>query len=115
MPQRIRIACILGAGFSHNAGLPLQSGFTSELLRARSNESGPSKTLVAFLTRFVHDAFDHSESADARFWPALEDIFTCLDLSANTGHHLGAAYEPRLLRTVRRALVARTTRMLLQC
>ncbi|TAM79781.1 MAG: hypothetical protein EPN47_18485 [Acidobacteria bacterium] len=110
--EKIEVAYILGAGFSRNAGLPLQSQFTDELLRARGLKRGPSKTLVHFLCRFVREAFDHSEKAHAEYWPALEDIFTCIDLSANTGHHLGFKYPPSLLRTTRRALIARIAKML---
>ena len=46
------------------------------------------------------------------FYPDLEDIFTTLDLSANTGHHLGRRYSPKELRRVRRMLLSRIIRML---
>jgi hypothetical protein len=39
------------------------------------------------LGTFIHDAFDHSESAKAKRWPNLEDLLTNIDLAANTGHH----------------------------
>jgi hypothetical protein len=39
--------------------------------------------------------------------PELEDIFTCIDLSANTGHHLGIKYTPKLLRAIRRMAIYR--------
>ncbi|HWR17722.1 MAG TPA: hypothetical protein VN577_23030 [Terriglobales bacterium] len=107
-----RTAYILGAGFSHYAGLPLQSDFTKELLAARDYGSGPSRAMVGFLDRFIHDVFDHSKQADAKYWPELEDVFTCIDLAANTGHHLGSLYSPARLRTVRRVLIARIMRML---
>ena len=101
---------IVGAGFSHNAGLPLTSGFTEQLLAAPP--AGQSAPIVKFLRKFVAETFDHSKTAAAKFWPELEDIFTCVDLSANTGHHLGKSYPPSDLRTVRRALIVRTIRML---
>lgn len=69
---------------------------------------------MPFLKRFIHDAFNHNEGADARFWPELEDLFTCIDLAANSGHYLGPQYEPARLRTVRRALIARIIKMLRQ-
>jgi len=104
---------IVGAGFSNYAGPPLQGEFTGALLEARDFRQGsPSQALVKFLSRFVHDNFGHLRSAKAQFWPELEDIFTCIDLSANTGHHLGQKYPPALLRTIRRALLARIIRML---
>ena len=76
---------IVGAGFSSYAGLPLQSNFTESLLEARSMR-GQSRIIVDFLSKFVHAAFDHAEKAGAKWWPELEDIFTCVDMSANAGH-----------------------------
>ena len=102
---------IVGAGFSYYAGLPLQSGFTAELLRATRFLKGPSKRITDFLCQFVRADF-HARKLDT--WPALEDLFTCIDLSANTGHHLGREYCPSQLRTVRRALLTRIIRMLWQ-
>jgi hypothetical protein len=66
----------------------------------------PSKYIVDFLSKFVEKVFGQD-------WPNLEDIFTSIDLSANTGHHLGI-YSAAKLRTIRRALIARTVRMLKQ-
>ncbi|HZR63574.1 MAG TPA: hypothetical protein VFA85_00405 [Terriglobales bacterium] len=103
---------IVGAGFSHHAGLPLTNGFTKAILEARDFSHGPSRMMVDFLSRFIHDAFDHSRKAGAKHWPDLEDIFTCVDLSANSGHHLGKSFAPADLRSVRRALLARIIRML---
>src|SRR5260370_40550852 len=103
---------IVGAGFSHHAGLPLTNRFTEAILEARRFDSGLSKLLVEFLSRFVHDTFDHSMKAKAKYWPDLEDIFTCVDLSANSGHHFGSTFAPADLRTVRRALLSRIVRML---
>src|SRR5260370_2635010 len=105
---------IVGAGFSHYAGLPLTSSFTEALLEAREFGAGPSRILVEFLSSFIHHAFGHSKSAKARYWTDLEDLFTCVDLSANSGHHLGSAFSPAHLRTVRRALLSRIIRMLEQ-
>jgi len=107
-------AIIVGAGFSSYAGLPLQAGFTTELLRASRFSKGPSKRLVEYLCPFVGDTFHPREEFDADRWPDLEDLFTCIDLSANSGHHLGPKHSPATLRTVRRALIARTIRMLRQ-
>jgi hypothetical protein len=45
-------------------------------------------------------------------WPELEDIFTLVDLSANTGHHLGPDHSASDLRTVRRSIIVRMIRML---
>lgn len=105
---------IVGAGFSHYAGLPLTNHFTEELLNVGELKKGQSQRIVKFLRGFVYETFDHSRRAKARFWPQLEDLFTCIDLSANTGHYLGPKYSPKVLRTVRRALIVRTIRMLHQ-
>jgi hypothetical protein len=58
-----RTAYILGAGFSHYAGLPLQADFTKELLAARDFGSGPSRALVRYLDEFVNRVFDRSKNA----------------------------------------------------
>ena len=70
------------------------------------------RPLISRLGKFIHDAFDHNESAKARFWPNLEDVFTNIDLAANTGHHLGPMHAPASLRTTRRTLLARMIYML---
>jgi hypothetical protein len=105
---------IVGAGFSHHAGLPLTNEFTEAILEARGFDTGPSRVTVKFLTTFIRDVFDHSSKASAKKWPDLEDIFTCVDLSANSGHHLGSTFSPAALRTVRRAMLSRIVRMLNQ-
>ena len=103
---------IVGAGFSMYAGLPLQAAFTEALLEPRTDASHPMHPLIAHLGTFIHDAFDHNESAKAKHWPNLEDVFTNIDLAANTGHHLGATHSPSKLRMTRRVLVARMMYML---
>jgi len=84
---------ILGAGFSKNAGLPLQSEFTERLVFS-GTEKDPTKCLVPFLRAFIARTFGHLDEARPEYWPNLEDIFTCLDLSANSGHHLGFGFPP---------------------
>lgn len=107
---------IVGAGFSYNAGLPLAGDFTNALLNIKGLKlSGPSSCIVEYLRKFVDTTFGHDEGARPDDWPNLEDIFTLVDLSANTGHHLGARYSAADLRTVRRAMIVRVIRMLQQC
>jgi hypothetical protein len=108
----IENAYIVGAGFSYYAGLPLQEDFTKYLIEPRDARRDPSRKLIDVLCGFINEAFDHSEKAPARFWPTLEDIFTCIDLSANSGHHFGYHYWPARLRTIRRVLLARIVEML---
>lgn len=103
---------IVGAGFSHHAGLPLTRKFTEAILEARNFRRGPSRIVVDFLSEFIHETFHHAASAGAKDWPDLEDIFTCVDLSANSGHHLGSKFAPADLRTARRAILSRIIRML---
>jgi hypothetical protein len=94
------------------AGLPLQAAFTEALLAPREEASHPMHPLIAHLGKFIHDAFDHNESAKAKHWPNLEDVFTNIDLAANTGHHLGAKHSPSKLRMTRRVLLSRMMSML---
>jgi hypothetical protein len=110
--SKAQVAFILGAGFSTYAGLPLVSDFTEQMLQPSSEEHPDNDVIIQYLRKFIHDAFDHSINAKAKYWPELEDVFTCIDLSANTGHNLGAEYNSATLRTVRRALIVRMTSML---
>lgn len=107
-----KLVFIVGAGFSLYAGIPLQMDFTDALLSGRGEASGNSGKIVHHLREFVNRAFDHKTTAGAQFWPELEDIFTCIDLSANTGHNLGPQFSPSELRTIRRALIYRIITML---
>lgn len=106
---------VVGAGFSWNAGLPLASTFTNELLNLRGLRlDGPSAWQVRFIRKFVDRVFGEGARRSADEWPELEDIFTLVDLSANTGHHLGTVYSAADLRVVRRAIIVRMIRMLSQ-
>lgn len=107
--SKYRNVFILGSGFSRNLGLPLQSEFTSELLNVGQRQlSGPAMQKVL---EFVQFAF-HPKSGRAKNWPDLEDVFTCIDMSANTGHNLGSKFTPKALRTIRRLLISRIIRVL---
>jgi hypothetical protein len=104
---------ILGAGISRNAGLPLASEFTRELLNVRGLRlDGPSARQVAYIRAFVDSVFGEGASRNHDEWPELEDIFTLVDLSANTGHHLGPSHSASDLRIVRRSIIVRMIRML---
>lgn len=105
---------IVGAGFSYNAGLPLASEFTSSLINTRRlSLKGPSRALVKCISDFVDKTFAEGRKARPGDWPELEDVFTLVDLSANTGHHLGE-YSASELRLIRRAMIVRMIRMLSQ-
>jgi hypothetical protein len=109
--QPLEALFILGAGFSKNAGLPLQREFTERLIHAGDNED-PPRDVIPSLRQFIAKAFGHLEKAKHSYWPDLEDIFTCIDLAANTGHNLGFEFPPSELRKVRRALITRIVGML---
>jgi len=97
---------VVGAGFSANAGLPLQSQFSELFLKAHTFKRGKSRMLMPPLGRFVEDVFGFNASHALTSYPDLEHVFTLLDLSANTGHHLGVDYSPRELRKLRRMLLS---------
>jgi hypothetical protein len=106
---------IVGAGFSWNAGLPLASEFTRELLNLGGLRlEGPSARQVSFIRGFVDQVFGEGAPRKPSEWPELEDIFTLVDLSANTGHHLGISHSASDLRLVRRSIIVRMIRMLSQ-
>jgi|ERR1700693_3267494 len=112
-PREITNAYILGAGFSTYGGLPLQKNFTKSLLNVDLlKEKGPSRATVRFLKKFVTTVYGQEESSSPMHWPSLEDVFTNIDLAANSGHHLSNVFSSADLRTVRRALIARIIRML---
>jgi len=96
-------AFILGAGFSRVSGLPTQSEF-STLLLADEFSTDIDKAITKALGAFLSDVFGWQRGYTI---PSLEDIFTCIDLSANTGHHLGIKYTPKKLRAIRRMAIYR--------
>lgn len=115
MDFRPDVVLIVGAGFSKNAGLPLANQFTEWLLDTTElSPAGPSVAQVEFLKEFVSATFNGGLDTPHTDWPELEDIFTLIDLSANTGHHLGRDYSAANLRVVRRAMIVRIVRMLEQ-
>ena len=109
------VVLVVGAGFAKNAGLPLASEFTERLLDLDGlKDSGPSAMQAAFLRKFVDKTFNNGSTTPDDKWPELEDIFTLVDQSANSGHHLGPFYSAADLRVVRRAMIVRIVRMLQQ-
>lgn len=97
------VVLILGAGFSKCAGLPLQSEF-SPLLLSSDFATEIDVAITNALTTFLKDVFGWC--AGSRL-PDLEDIFTCIDLAAGSGHHLGIQYTPKKLRAIRRMAIHR--------
>lgn len=102
MPGQPSIVVILGAGFSRCAGLPLQADFGDSLLSG--NGEALDNLIDSQIERFLKYTFGWRSGEKI---PALEDIFTMIDLSAGTGHALGPKNPPRKLRALRRLLIYR--------
>ncbi|WP_201729579.1 hypothetical protein [Acidocella sp. C78] len=115
MAFKAGVVLVVGAGFAKNAGMPLANEFTERLLDVNMlKENGPSVAQAAFLRRFVNETFNGGVDTPDEKWPELEDIFTLVDQSANSGHHLGRLYSAADLRVVRRAMIVRIVHMLQQ-
>ncbi len=99
-----KVAFILGAGFSKCADLPIQSEFSS-MLTAPDFNSPLDIVITEAIKNFLKDVFGWEDNSEI---PSLEDIFTFIDLSAGSGHHLGIKYKPNRLRALRRMLIYRT-------
>jgi hypothetical protein len=97
------IVLILGAGFSKCAGLPIQREFSS-LLLSPDFSTEIDLAITEALTKFLNDVFGWCAGSSL---PDLEDIFTCVDLAAGSGHHLGIHYTPKRLRAIRRMAIHR--------
>lgn len=96
-----KVAMIIGAGFSKNAGLPITKEVTKLFLdRTIGPEAGSNIRLAIIdaLEAFWKDVFAY----DGETAPSFEDHFTLLDLAANAGHNLGKSYSPAQLRAIRR-------------
>jgi hypothetical protein len=102
-------AVILGAGFSKCAGLPTQSDFFNLLLAPELSQTPLHRCITEVIEQFLRDVFGW---APGESLPSLEEYFTCIDLSANTGHHLGIKYTPKMLRAIRRMTVHRVLQIL---
>lgn len=99
-----KTAFILGAGFSKCADLPVQSEF-STLITSDEFNTDIDKVITTAIKDFLKGVFGWTAGKEI---PSLEDIFTFIDLSAGSGHHLGIKYSPKTLRALRRMLIYRT-------
>jgi hypothetical protein len=105
----VKIALIVGAGFSAAAGVPSTNRLAKRFLASPSGTSGSvDDAITEALTTFWNKVF----GAGADTQPTLEEHFTSLDLAANTGHQLGRSYPPRRLRAIRRLSIHRTFQVL---
>jgi NAD-dependent SIR2 family protein deacetylase len=106
--NKAEVAIILGAGFSKNAGIPLQNEFSNMILSSCFNDS-IDIVITNAIKVFLKKVFNWEEGNEL---PTLEDIFTMIDLSTGTGHNLGRAYTPKKLRALRRMLIYRCFQIL---
>jgi hypothetical protein len=100
-------AVVVGAGFSHSAGLPLTSDLSSFFLDLRETRATPHQVqegITRQLRRFWETVFGYDHGS--KVFPSFEDHFTALDLAANAGHNLGF-YTPSQLRALRRLSIHR--------
>ncbi len=107
--SELKYVYILGAGFSKNLGLPLQSEFTNALVKpqGKGNDKIFGSLLSWIIKRFIRLSFHSNLDRNISYCPRLEDLFTCIGLSANTGINLGRNRSPAYLRTIRRIFIAR--------
>jgi hypothetical protein len=106
--HKAETAVVLGAGFSRAAGLPLQNELADALLSSEF-DSAVDLAITAALKQFLIETFAWTSAMPL---PSLEDIFTMIDLSAGSGHHLGRKFTPKLLRALRRMLIFRVFKIL---
>ena len=104
----MKAAVIIGAGFSKNSGLPVQSEIP-ELLIESQNENSFENAISQTIKKFYINTFGFSKGSVP---PSLDDILTCIDISTNSGHHLGIKYSSMHLRAVRRFIVYRLFKIL---
>ena len=100
---------ILGAGFSKCASLPTQVGFPKYFISEELSNTPLHKSISNIIKQFLIDIFGWKEGVA---FPTLEDYFTCLDLSANSGHNLGYKFSPKKLRAIRRITIYRIFQIL---
>lgn len=104
----MKAVVILGAGFSKNSGLPVQSEIPDLLIKNQSDDPFENN-ISQIIERFYEDVFGFSRGAVP---PSLDDVLTCLDISTNAGHHLGIKYSPIHLRAVRRFIIYKLFKIL---
>jgi NAD-dependent SIR2 family protein deacetylase len=112
LEQKLKTVYILGAGFSCNAALPSQSEIGGQLL-SHDDLAGPievNEAITGILTEFLECVFHLWDLREG--CPELEDIYTCIDLSMESGHFLGPCYTPKKLRSIRQFLTHRIFQIL---
>jgi hypothetical protein len=100
-----KLVLFLGSGFSAALGLPTTAQLSEKLLQSGDGGGEIYETFItATIGKFWEDVFGWQPGMRP---PTLEDHFTQIDLAANSGHHLGAYYDPKKLRAIRRWTIHR--------
>jgi NAD-dependent SIR2 family protein deacetylase len=98
---------VVGAGFSSAAKIPTTQQLLKTFIAPPPSSATPKPVQTAIsdlLKKYWADVFGWQPGGPG---PSFEDHFTSLDLSANTGHHLGRLYPPAALRAIRRLSIHR--------
>jgi len=98
----MKTTLILGAGFSKNSGLPIQSEIPALLTKYKEN-SNFERSVSLVLESFMRDVFGFEKD----IYPQLDDLLTCIDISTNSEHHLGINYSPVHLKALKRLIIYR--------
>lgn len=112
MDRELKTVYILGAGFSCYAALPTQNEIVRQLFY-HEHLSGPrdiNEIITEIISSFLEEVF-HLWDLDEGS-PDLEDIYTCIDLSSQSGHFLGPSYTPKKLQAIRHLLTHRIFQIL---
>ena len=102
--EKSKCVFFLGAGFSADAGIPLQRELLPELLLTSENEQ--IKDTLDFLTKifsFKYEKPGHIET-DKNVYPNLEDIFSAIDTAIINDEYL-KDFSPNKLKKFREDLV----------
>lgn len=79
------------------------------LLVSKEFDSPLDREVTRIICEFLQNTFGWQEGKEI---PALEDVFTSIDISASNGANLGYHYPPDKLRALRRMLIYRTFQIL---
>lgn len=100
--SRPKVALIVGAGYSKGMGGYTTAELADQFLAEPKSQylpRGTEREVTRLLKKFWGSAFGFDGGGRR---PSLSDHFTVIDLAANSGHSLGAAYDAARLRAVRR-------------
>ncbi|HOM02114.1 MAG TPA: hypothetical protein PLH43_04725 [Acetivibrio sp.] len=98
----MKTTLILGAGFSKNSGLPVQSEIPALLTKDTLNNDF-ERGISHVVENFTRDVFGFEKD----IYPGLDDLLTCMDISTNSEHHLGIKYSPIHLRALKKLIIYR--------